>query len=259
VLSHSARDCKIELGKNSCTSEIEWSTEYITGSFALVTPDHITISNELFGKRNYQIEYPYRDFFFYNNGEELVSGNFRVSATCKYGTEWNSSEKKCIASDGGDEGDENRSGWDTLNEVCGECNGDTKVCTVNCLGDLSDCPGNNGNRTMTYERRCTLNGVGNGELNPSIIINLKANPSRMLKGRTSVLSWEATGAKECEAKQEIGFGSFDVGAGKPTSGSVSGIKPDANTKYKIRCWDTNNSYNEATVEIKVYNINIKEI
>jgi len=258
VLSHSARDCKIELGKNSCTSEIEWSTEYITGSFALVTPNHVTVSDKLFGKINYQIEYPYRDFFFYNNGEELVSGNFRVNATCKYGTEWNSGENKCVTSGEEGKGGGNGSGWDTLNEVCGECNGLTKICTVSCLGDLSDCPSSNGNRTMTYERQCTLNGRGSGELNPSIIINLKANPSRMLKGKTSVLSWETTGAKECEAKQEEGFGYFEVGVGNPTSGSAS-VKPDANTKYKIRCFDNNNYYNEATAEIKVYNLNIKEI
>ena len=95
-VSFEVSNCEIPLGKDSCESNLAWSTSLL-GSFAITTPENITVSSLKTGDTKYKVEYPLRIFFAYNNGN-LVSQKIAY-AVCEQGEIkgiWNTELKKCL-------------------------------------------------------------------------------------------------------------------------------------------------------------------
>lgn len=95
VKKFSTSGCIIPDGGNSCESKIEWEVADGFGSFAVTTPTNQTVATGKSGIINYTVQYPSRDFYLYNNGNELAKS---ISyADCEEGSDWSIGEKKCIS------------------------------------------------------------------------------------------------------------------------------------------------------------------
>jgi len=87
--------CNIEIGENSCSTEVSWEVIGGYGDFSVTTPTNITVATGKSGTKSYAVQYPSRDFYLYNNGKELAKST--SYADCVEGTLWSMGEKKCIS------------------------------------------------------------------------------------------------------------------------------------------------------------------
>lgn len=95
VKKFSTSNCIIPIGGSSCNANISWEVSGGAGSFAVTTPNNITVASGKSGNATYGVEYPSRNFYLYNDGNELASG--RSYADCVEGTAWSVGEKKCVS------------------------------------------------------------------------------------------------------------------------------------------------------------------
>ena len=95
VNKFSTSNCIIPEGGSSCNANISWEVSGGTGNFAVTTSNNIIVASGKYGNTTYGVEYPSRDFYLYNDGNELAKG--RSYADCVEGTAWSMGEKKCIS------------------------------------------------------------------------------------------------------------------------------------------------------------------
>ena len=92
----SATDCEITAGNSSCLTTLKWETTNGVGTSEVTTPINISVSNvnsNIIGK-TYSVNYGSRNFYLYNNSEELATAT--ATAKCIVGTSWNATLGKCI-------------------------------------------------------------------------------------------------------------------------------------------------------------------
>lgn len=95
VNKFSTSNCIIPEGGSSCNANISWEVSGGAGSFAVTTPNNITVASGKSGNATYGVEYPSRNFYLYNNGNELAKST--SYADCVEGTAWSVGEKKCVS------------------------------------------------------------------------------------------------------------------------------------------------------------------
>ncbi len=95
VNKFSTSNCIIPEGGSSCNANISWEVSGGTGNFAVTTTNNIIVASGKSGNTTYGVEYPSRDFYLYNDGNELAKG--RSYSDCVEGTAWSMGEKKCIS------------------------------------------------------------------------------------------------------------------------------------------------------------------
>lgn len=90
-----AQNCVIKANESTCQTKLSWISTLL-GSFAITTPENITISSNPTGTNvPYTVEYPFRRFFAYNNGS--LKGEQMAYAKCEDGNIWSATENKCVS------------------------------------------------------------------------------------------------------------------------------------------------------------------
>ncbi len=290
------KDCSIKSNESSCQTKLNW-TSTLLGSFAITTPEQITVSTASSGTDvPYTVEYPSRKFFAYNNGnlvEEKVA-----YAKCEDGSIWSTGENKCVPAIlcGGDserdvyfdcplgyEGKIIRKQFKTYPE----CTFPEPVTEENSILINNNCKPKGDNPDPQWTRTCDectegvaqvrcvetnekgdvrdfvmncpgdTDGNGGGSGNSVLNITLKATPEKIMKGRLSTITWSSS-ADSCRAIPVPGYrDDFYTGEKNRPSGFDT-VKPLSNNIYKIEC--TKGEITESkTVEVKVGSVNIIEM
>ena len=117
-----ATDCTIAADASSCTSSLNWSTNYPVTTSAVTTPTGITIANQNSGTATYTVAYGTRTFYLYNNGTEM--GEKTATASCISGTTWDSGSGKCKGPING-----GWSAWSAIDPTPGYTGTQTRTCT----------------------------------------------------------------------------------------------------------------------------------
>jgi len=156
-----ATDCIIDMGGNSCNTNLVWNTINPIGTSEVTTPTNIKLAtaNSSAGT-SYSVGYGSRSFYLYNNSVELTSAI--STASCTSGTIWDGSScvKIIITPDTGltatpsqiIKGESSTLDWYALNAV--SCEGINFNTGNNVNGSISVSP----TVTTTYSIICTSAG-----------------------------------------------------------------------------------------------------
>lgn len=234
--SVTASDCTISEGESTCSSNISWNTlNPITGhNSEVTTPVNITVGSGNDGDKSYDIRHGDTYFFLSHNSIEL--GQDMARAVCESGTTWNGTV--CTRVDiGGTDGQCGYPHDDCIEGVAFNQQESAESFTWQCK---SEDGGNNSG--ICIEMKNVLPG--------GIDITFEAKPKRIFKGRSSTLTWKATGATSCTGTN------FDTG--NQIEGSLQ-VKPDSTTTYTLTCTDDVGGSAIDTAEVKVSVIKFFEI
>lgn len=290
------KDCSIKSNESTCQTKLNW-TSTLLGTFAITTPEQITVSTASSGTDvPYTVEYPSRKFFAYNNSN-LVEEKIAY-AKCEDGNIWSTGENKCVPAIlcGGDserdvyfdcplgyEGKIIRKQFKTYPE----CTFPEPVTEENSILINNNCKPKGDNPDPQWTRTCDectegvaqvrcvetnekgdvrdfvmncpgdTDGNGGGSGNSVLNITLKATPEKIMKGRLSTITWSSS-ADSCRAIPVPGYrDDFYTGEKNRPSGFDT-VKPLSNNIYKIEC--TKGEITESkTVEVKVGSVNIIEM
>ena len=94
-ISVNSGGCSITMGNSSCNVSLTWNTVTPIGTSSVTTPSFITVAtgnsdtNIVTGSKTYSVSYGSRNFFLYNNGNQIGT-TATATATCTGGTVWGS-------------------------------------------------------------------------------------------------------------------------------------------------------------------------
>ncbi len=251
-LSATPNPCIIASGSSTCNTTLSWAinnteaipSEITANGMAPLSLSTPTIGGNYSGTRTAVVTHPSRTFFLYNNGKSLVPADgsgVEVRANCASGTVWDGS--KCSPS-----------GGVGIDGMCGFPHNDCDAGTSFDLPDSVDtymwrCLGESGGEDSGI---CTedISGGGGGVID----ITFEAKPKRILKGRSSTLTWTSN-AEKCLGSTIPEGGEFDTGGN--FEGSLL-VKPNSTTTYVLTCSRGENSA-VAEAEVKVSVIKFFEI
>jgi len=276
-----ASNCLITVGNNRCSSNLVWSTTNPIGTSAVTTPTNQTVSATNSGSTTWFVDYGSRNFYLYNNGNQLGT-TATANATCTSGTVWSDisgvcepptgtlTATGCTIAVGGNSCDTTLA-WTTTNPLVGIT---SVVKTPNSSGTTVATANNN---TMTYSvpynnrafvlihngvilfsatatAACAQKTTWNGsicELNAPKIDSFTAEPSTIFEGRASTLSWQA----------DPDLVTYCTGTNFSTGGLKSGtvkVSPVVTTTYSITCGRAGYPSAAKTAIVKVIVLTIKE-
>lgn len=276
------KDCSIKSNESTCQTKLNWISTLL-GSFAITTPEQITVSTASSGTDvPYTVEYPSRKFFAYNNGnlvEEKTS-----FAKCEEGSVWHTIENKCVpgmlcAGDlerdvyfdcpPGYEGKIIRKQFKTFPE----CVFPEPVTEENSILINNNCKSqtdsNCGPRTCNYEScqsgalqiPCTQTCDGKvinttsfcpvAEVNP-LNIDFKASANRVLANKPLKLTWTSN-ADRCNPDPSYAFFATET----LPNGTSGDLRISKDTTFKIVC-EKGEIIDSKEVTVKVNTISIIE-
>ncbi|NCU28508.1 MAG: hypothetical protein EOM85_02450, partial [Candidatus Moranbacteria bacterium] len=278
----SATNCSISEGNNMCDTSLTWSTSYPINTSAVTTsyPSSNTIvSSQNSGTVNYTIPYGSTDFYLYNNSVQLDQKT--ATASCASGTVWNNDEDICESTTGtlnttgciissGGSSCSTTINWEIFNPVVSttslkDLTSNTIIKTISTAENISSMsysiPAGARSFSLIHNGEtiaessavatCASQTEWNGslcELTSPNIETFVASPSSVVKGRSTVLTWESDPDAVCVGTN------FDTGG--TASGSVS-VSPLVTTTYTLTCSrGTHSTVNEITV--KAIDMYIKE-
>ena len=286
------KDCSIKSNESTCQTKLNWISTLL-GSFAITTPEQITVSTASSGTDvPYTVEYPSRKFFAYNNGnlvEEKTS-----FAKCEEGSVWHTIENKCVpgmlcAGDlerdvyfdcpPGYEGKIIRKQFKTfpecvfpepvteentvlVNNNCRSKDGPDSQWTGRSCGECSEgveqvyCTETNENGDVREFIMNCPGDIGGGGSGQSVLnIEIKATPDKIMKGRLSTITWSSN-ADSCKSVTIPGnLNDFQTNS-RPNGFDT--VKPISNNVYEIEC--TKGEITESKrIEVKVSSLNIIEL
>ncbi|MFA6514662.1 MAG: CARDB domain-containing protein [Candidatus Paceibacterota bacterium] len=232
-------NCTILSGGNSCNTTLAWTIDNTEAIPSQITANDMspinlstpTIGNDYSGTKTYTFTSPSaKIFYLYNNAKSLVptaeSPNGKgliVQATCTIGTSWDGNSCEPIAVDG----------------ICGVVH---NLCSKGTMVDNPDSP-------AFHLWTCEGSGGGTNascseaKIQP-IVITFIATPDKVLKGRSSTLTWSADNATSCSSPD------FDTqGAAQNMNPGVK-VTPTSTKTYTLTCTNgTSSPSSVATVKV----------
>jgi hypothetical protein len=242
--SLNATDCTILFG-NSCDSNITWNVvNPVVGADTAVTTDpniEVGTGNTNPPNTTYPVEFGIRVFYLYHNNYDGLQPPMvtRVAeARCPINTQFSFAEQRCIAQDPND-------------PIDGVCGASHNFCSAGTSVDINDspesylwkCDGEPGGRTAFCSEDITIGDPGD-----ITITSFIAKPERVLKGRSSTLTWTSEGADlGCSGSQSNGT---DFNTNNQENGSDM-VNPIITTTYTLTCRSSTSPEVTKTANVKV--------
>lgn len=238
-------DCEI-LSGNSCDSNITWNVANpVVGADTAVTTDpniEVGTGNTNPPNTTYPVIFGTRVFYLYHNNYDGLQPPMvtRVAeARCPINTQFSFDEQMCVAKDPGD-------------PIDGVCGASHNYCSAGTSVDIDDspesylwnCDGEPGGRTAF----CSESIGGGGDPGDITITSFIAKPERVLKGRSSTLTWTSEGADlGCSGLQSDGT---DFNTNNQENGSDM-VNPIITTTYTLTCRSSTSPEVTKTANVKV--------